>query len=97
MQLELLNNKLINKENIVENLNKLLTFASVLEECKVNQDGSIYIKFKNDVMLEANGNIIRYTPKTIIDKADIISLNPTIENDIGKQHLKIINRNRGDD
>ena len=48
-------------------------------------------------MLEANGNIIRYTPKTIIDKADIISLNPTIENDIGKQHLKIINRNRGDD
>lgn len=93
MRIEKYDHKL---DNIVHTLNtdtlqKLATLANAIEFCKVDSSGNTHIKFKKNVLLEANGHIITYTEGgCIVGKAEMIHFNPTLENEEGKKQLKLI-------
>ena len=65
-----------------DTLTKLTTFRIREKSC---------ILFKNNVILEANGHIVTYTDKgCIVNKAEMIHLNPMLDNDEGKKQIKLI-------
>lgn len=72
-------------------LTKLTTLANAIEFCKVDDSGNTHVKFKKNVLLEANGHIVTYTEGgCIVSKANMIHFNPTLENEEGKKQLKLI-------
>nr|DAR73796.1 MAG TPA: hypothetical protein [Caudoviricetes sp.] len=74
-----------------DTLQKLATLANAIEFCKVDDSGSTHVKFKNNVLLEANGHIVTYTDKgCIVNKAEMIHLNPMLDSDEGKKQIKLI-------
>lgn len=93
MRIEKYDHKL---DNIVHTLNtdtlqKLAALANAIEFCKVDDSGNTHIKFKKNVLLEANGHIITYTEGgCVVTKANMVHFNPTLENEEGKKQLKLI-------
>ena len=77
----------------VTTLTKLKLLADAIEFCKVDQEGNAHIKFKKSVVIEANDHIINYSKEgMIIDKADMIHLNPEPVNAQGVQSLAILEK-----
>ena len=98
MQLEQLEQYTGQLESIVHTLDvmtltKLKLLANAIEFCRVDQEGNAHIKFKKSVVIEAEDHIINYTKEgMIIDKANMIHLNPEPVNAQGVQSLAILEK-----
>ena len=74
-------------------LTKLSMLANAIEFCNTDHEGNIHIKFKKSVVIEAKDHIINYTKEgMIIDKAEMIHLNPEPVNAQGVQSLAILEK-----
>lgn len=61
-------------------LNTLLKILDAVENVVVTDNDSLYIKFKQNVAVEANGNIITYTKNGYsISKSKLTFINPTVD------------------
>ena len=62
------------------NIDKLLTILRAVDTIDVTKQGSLYIKLKKDVAIEAKGNIVTYTKEgVIITKSKMLYVQPKIE------------------
>ena len=90
MQLEKTNKNVL---DIPENdLLNLVNLAKAIAYCKVDDNGSVYVKFKDSVVIEAREHIILYSKNgMLINKAPAIHFNPEPRTVEGQQSLDIIN------
>lgn len=76
------------KQSREDKLNMLL---DSIDSVRTNEDGSVYIKFKEHVVIETKGSLIRFsTEGDIIDSAKMIHLNPKIDTSLGREALATI-------
>ena len=76
-----------------EQATDLYNFIKALEFCKIDKEGNVHIKFRKSVVIEAEDHIINYSKDgMIIDKANMIHLNPEPVNAQGVQTLAILEK-----
>ena len=70
---------------------KLNMLLDSIDSVRTNEDGSVYIKFKEHVIIETKGSFIKFsTEGDIIDSAKMIHLNPKIDTSLGREALATI-------
>jgi len=66
----------------------VIKILNSVENIKTDESGSLYIKMKNNIVLEANGTIITYTKYGYkIDKAYKTHINPPLPDDFNFDKL----------
>lgn len=67
---------------------KLNLLLDSIECIKTNENGSMYIKFKEHVVIETGGSLVKFSMAgDIIDSAKTIHLNPKLDTAIGRKAL----------
>jgi len=56
---------------------KLNALADAIDAIEVLDDGSLYLKTKNHLIIESSGNQIMYSSGDIVLKSQLLHLNPT--------------------
>lgn len=91
--MQLVKNDSLSIEITEDQATSLFNFIQALEFCKTDHEGNVHIKFKKSVVIEAEDHIINYTKEgMIIDKAEMIHLNPEPVNAQGIQSLAILEK-----
>jgi hypothetical protein len=79
--------KIGNKEITETALDNLVRLANSLEDVKTRENGDLYIKFKNDVIIENGGNFATISNGFNVQVADQIHFNPEFERTAFKEML----------
>ena len=73
--------KVGNKEITESSLDNLIKLANSIDNIKTRETGDIYIKFKNDVIIETGGNFGLLNDGFNVQYANQIHFNPEFEKD----------------
>jgi len=79
--------KIGSKEISITSLDNLVKLANSLEDVQVKEDGSTYIKFKKDVIIESGNNLAFIADGFNIQYAKQIHFNPEFEKEQFREML----------
>ncbi len=79
--------KLGNKEITEPALDNLIKLANSLEDVKTRGNGDVYVKFKNDVIIETGNNFAVLTEGFNVQYANQIHFNPEFEKETFKKMI----------
>lgn len=69
-------------------LNKLIMILNTIENIKTDKRNNLYIKFKNDLIMETNGNLITYTENGVcVQKSKLTFINPKLNKEVSYTDL----------
>jgi len=79
--------KIGNREITETALDNLVRLANSLEDVKTRENGDLYVKFKNDVIIENGGNFATISNGFNVQVADQIHFNPEFERNTFKKMI----------